>query len=310
MNRPATLALATGLLVLPSLALVLPAPALADPPGNNGTVKIDGVPLDDGKGNEPHVGCSFDVRFYGFDAGQTADITFTGHAPTKSGTLLSQQDVAISDDAAGGGNDLDAVLHYTADQLGLPGTPQAKQGWHVKLAVDVDQAPGGAKQKVFWIQCGPAPEETSGGGGGGTTTPTQTPTQTPTESATATPTETATVTPTESATAIPTESATVTPTETATTGGGGTVVVPTSSGTPFDSGFGSGGVVLDTPPSTDVSSGGTATGTVTGSTAGGGSVSALPFTGSPVGALAILGGELAAAGAALQLLARRRRRTA
>ena len=150
-----------------------------DPRGNNGTVKIDGEPFDDGRGNEPHVGCVFQVDFYGFDAGDTATITFTGHAPTGGGLLHSQSGTVISDDAAGGGQDRDATLTFSVqNQLSelLSVAPHPKQGWHVKLAVDVDSAPGGAKQKVFWIDC-PQPATTTGGttanpatGGGGTTT--------------------------------------------------------------------------------------------------------------------------------------------
>lgn len=32
-----------------------------DPAGNNGTVKIDGLPNDSAPDNEPHVGCAFDI---------------------------------------------------------------------------------------------------------------------------------------------------------------------------------------------------------------------------------------------------------
>lgn len=126
-----------------------------DPRGNNGTVKIDGEAFDDGRGNEPHVGCTFEVDFYGFDAGDTATITFTGQAPTGGG-LLHSESRTISDDAAGGGRDRDATFRYSVDgQLSELRSiaPHAQQGWHVKLAVDVDSAPGGAKQKVFWIDC-------------------------------------------------------------------------------------------------------------------------------------------------------------
>ncbi|MCW2680710.1 MAG: hypothetical protein JWM62_2111 [Frankiales bacterium] len=150
-----------------------------DPRGNNGTVKIDGEAFDDGRGNEPHVGCTFQVDFYGFDAGDTASITFTGHAPTGGGLLHSEVKAPISDDAAGGGQDRDATLTYSVDkQLSelLQVASHPKQGWHVKLAVDVDSAPGGAKQKVFWITCdqpttvGGTTDAPATGGGGTTTT--------------------------------------------------------------------------------------------------------------------------------------------
>ena len=54
--------------------------------GNNGTIKIDGLPFDTGNGNEPHVGC-FRVRFIGFDPGQVVDLAIDGHPPTGGGLL-------------------------------------------------------------------------------------------------------------------------------------------------------------------------------------------------------------------------------
>jgi hypothetical protein len=148
-----------------------------DPPGNNGTVKIDGEPFDDGRGNEPHVGCTFAVDFYGFDAGDTATITFTGHAPTGGG-LLHTESRTISTDAAGGGQDHDATITYSVDdQLSELRSiePHAQQGWHVRRSVDVDNAPGGAKQKVFWIDCpNPVTSTTTFGGGATADTTTDT----------------------------------------------------------------------------------------------------------------------------------------
>lgn len=138
--------------------------AAGDPAGNNGTIKIGALPLSGTRGNQPHVGCEFALLHYGFDADQTADITFTHHAPTGSGdVLLAQSGIGISEDAAGGGQDDDAVLTYTAEQLGLTGTAPHRQGWHVKVTVDALEAPGGAKQKVFWIDC---PADVGAGGGG------------------------------------------------------------------------------------------------------------------------------------------------
>ena len=125
-----------------------------DPRGNNGTIKIDGVAYDSHVDNEPHPGCAFRVTFFGFDAGQTADITVTGIAPTGGGTLLAEHAVPTSDDAAGGaGHDVDGATRvYTADDLGLASvTPHPKQGYHLKVTVDSLEAPGGAKQKVLWL---------------------------------------------------------------------------------------------------------------------------------------------------------------
>jgi hypothetical protein len=192
----------------------------ADPAGNNGTIKIDGVPLDDGRGNEPHVDCAFALDFYGFDAGQTADITFTGKAPTgPEGVLLAQKGVAVSDDAAGGGQDRDAELSYTASQLGLTGTAPHRQGWHVKVTVDSLEAPGGTKQKVFWIDCGEtatAPTGDTPTTGTGTAPTGSTPT-----TGTGTAPTTGTTTDTTTGTTTGTVSGTTTGTTTEVTGGGG-----------------------------------------------------------------------------------------
>ena len=52
-------------------------------PGNNGTVKIDGVEFDTHPDNEPHVGCVFQVDWYGFDEGDLfSHVTFEVHPPT------------------------------------------------------------------------------------------------------------------------------------------------------------------------------------------------------------------------------------
>ena len=45
------------------------APAAFAVAGNNGTIKIDDVEFDDHPHNEPHVGCTFQVDFYGYDEG-------------------------------------------------------------------------------------------------------------------------------------------------------------------------------------------------------------------------------------------------
>jgi hypothetical protein len=136
-----------------------------DPPGNNGTIKIerDG-PDNPNRANEPHVdGCIVWLKYYGFDLGQTADITFTSQAPsTPAGTvLLTDKAVKVSDTLAGGGQDADYVLAYnlTSAVQGLKAQP--RQGYHIKLSSDTNGAPGGAKHKVFWLKCTPAANPTT-----------------------------------------------------------------------------------------------------------------------------------------------------
>nr|MBA2599151.1 hypothetical protein [Actinomycetota bacterium] len=83
-----------------------------NPPGNNGTVKIDALPFDDHPNNEPHVGCIFQIDLYGYDDNDNyyADYSFVLHSPTLSPTGdngLMNGNVFIGEDAAGGGTDLD-----------------------------------------------------------------------------------------------------------------------------------------------------------------------------------------------------------
>ena len=154
----AVLATAVGILAAVgplSLASAKGGPK-SDPKGNNGTVKIDGVAFDDAPNNEPHVGCSFQVDFYGYDQGDlNATVTFEGQAPTGGGTLLTDT-IAIGEDAASGGTDLDASRTYDLSAALANVTPQPNQGDHVKLTVNADGSQGAdVKHKVFWVSgCG------------------------------------------------------------------------------------------------------------------------------------------------------------
>jgi hypothetical protein len=147
--------------------------AAQDPPGNNGTVKIDAVAFDDHPNNEPHVGCTFEVDFYGYDKGELfADVEFLAWPPTERAgddqVLLSDSDIFIGeDDNSGGGSQagLDAHREYTLDFSGI--TPHPQQGFHVRLNVHADGSQGAdTKHKVFWVTgCGetesPPPPSTS-----------------------------------------------------------------------------------------------------------------------------------------------------
>src|SRR5829696_2549354 len=92
------------------------APSLAqataqDPPGNNGTVKI--APhgdLDRIPNNTPHVGCSFDVQWYGFDEGAdiVSKVSFAEQAPTTDVGLSVAGPAEVfvgGDPASGAGTD-------------------------------------------------------------------------------------------------------------------------------------------------------------------------------------------------------------
>jgi hypothetical protein len=154
--------LIAGLAGVATLAMTSPA-AVADPPGNNGTVKIDNRPFDDAPNNEPHVDCRFQVDFYGYDEGDlNAAVTFKVHPPTAKPAVLLTDSVFIGEDAAGGGTDLDASVEYNLRPFLRDYEPHPKQGFHVKLVVNAEGSKGADKKhKVFWVR----PCASSGGGG-------------------------------------------------------------------------------------------------------------------------------------------------
>ena len=267
-----------------------------NPPGNNGTVKIHQTAGDSSPHNVPHVDCSFYVSFFGFDANQTLNISFTGQAPTGKDVPVTIKDSSKTSktsttDAGGAGNDYDGDQGaYDGTNLDLSGLgAPAKQGYHIKLDVATGE-PGGHKYKVFWFMpC------TSG-----STTPTTAPTTGATESGgtthsgdTKTPESTTQGATTQGATTqgTTTEAATTT----GSTAGGASVLGETlSRGT--TSTAGSAG---------SVSSGAKVLGEkLTRSTPG---LAALPFTGSEAGVLAALGVAALGGGAALTVAGRRRR---
>ena len=152
-----------GVLVLTAMVVPLFTSA-ANPPGNNGTIKLDRLEFDTHPDNQPHVGCRFEVDWYGFDAGQLfSDVTFEVHPPTGRPAVLLTDLVFIGeDDNSGGGSvaGLDAEREYNLASALLGYTPHPNQGWHVKLTVRSDGSQGAnTKHKVFWVQ-GCEPTET------------------------------------------------------------------------------------------------------------------------------------------------------
>jgi hypothetical protein len=161
-----------GLLaVLLTVAIPQIAGAAPNPPGNNGTIKVDREPFDNAPNNEPHVGCTFQVDFYGFDKGDLhAKATFVAHPPTGERQVLLTDNVFIGEDSnSGGGSEagLDASKTYTLDLSGI--TPHPKQGVHVKLTIHAQGSQGAdTKHKVFWVKpCQAAATTTTTGGGAG-----------------------------------------------------------------------------------------------------------------------------------------------
>ncbi|HEX4905339.1 MAG TPA: hypothetical protein VFU93_07800 [Acidimicrobiales bacterium] len=145
----ATIAATLGI----GLAFAAPAAAQSDAPaGNNGHIKVDDVPIDDGSENVPHPGCTFVVDFFGYDVGtRTATLTFEGQDPTGGGQLMVDTwtfEVATRDT----GNELNASRTVDLSDALVGIAPHPKQGWHVKLTVNVDEAQGAdVKHKTFWV---------------------------------------------------------------------------------------------------------------------------------------------------------------
>lgn len=101
--------------------------------------------------NEPHVGCDFQIDFYGFDeGGRTADIEFKLVPPTGS-DILSTDSVQFT-----GPTEADLLRTYVINvDDGLE--PHPVQGYHVKLTVHVTGTKGAdTKHKTFWVtECEP-----------------------------------------------------------------------------------------------------------------------------------------------------------
>lgn len=129
---------------------------LRDPPGNNGTIKIDGLEWDEHPDNEPHPGCLFEVDFYNHGPDREATLSFTAQAPTGSGEQILGEPLRLDleGDGAGGGTDHDGAIRVDLTSDLSRFEPHPKQGYHVKLTVTVDDEDDqGAqvKHKVFWV---------------------------------------------------------------------------------------------------------------------------------------------------------------
>ena len=144
-------------LAMVGLLMAVGGSAIAAPPGNNGTVKIDGLPFDSYPDNEPHVGCDFQVDFYGYEQGNFfATVTFIVQPPTGRNIVLETDSVFIGEDAAGGGTDLDGSGTYNLEPELQMFMAHVNQGYHIKLKVNAPHSIGkDTKYKVFWVTgCG------------------------------------------------------------------------------------------------------------------------------------------------------------
>ena len=145
-----------GFVALLLVAAVAGSARAGDPPGNNGTVRVNGDALD-GPGNDAHVGCAFQIEFRGFDQGDLLGIARVELVPPSGRAGLVEQAVWIGEDAAGGATDLDALMDVDLfDPIAATGAgAQAGQGFHVRLTVSAEGSIGAdTKHKTFWADCG------------------------------------------------------------------------------------------------------------------------------------------------------------
>ena len=141
-------------LLLSLTGLVLGGTTATAAPGNNGTIKIDGIAFDDHPNNEPHPTCTFQVDFYGYEQGDLfAKTKFWAIPPTgKRILLLEDEGIFIGEDAAGGGTDLDAAREYDLSFALEEFMAHVNQGYHIKLRVNAPHSIGkDTKFKAFWV---------------------------------------------------------------------------------------------------------------------------------------------------------------
>ena len=152
---------AAGLIgVIASLVLLTfgAGTAYADPPGNNGTIKIHEVPeREPVMANDPHV-CVFHIHGFNFDRSSSGSWWILGWAPTGDGNQVSSG--SFSANAAG---------EWITATITLP------NGHYKAYAKQTNEpTPGGNKQKVFWVECAGQGTSTSGGSSSGSNTTTTT----------------------------------------------------------------------------------------------------------------------------------------
>jgi hypothetical protein len=107
-----------------------------------------GTPDDDNR-NEPHV-CDFRIAGFGFPANAALEISIAGHGGPNAGIGTFEATAAASELSADGDWAIDG--------------PTLPDGMY-KLEVENTTAPGGAKQKVFHVDCPDEPGAVGGDAG-------------------------------------------------------------------------------------------------------------------------------------------------
>lgn len=143
-----------------------------DPKGSNGHVKVDDDSLDgdtnnghgnggndNGNGNDPHLNCTFNIEWYGYDTSKEiySTVNFISQAPTADADItVVSGDTHPKLDSNGGW-----VETYTLNFSG-EGDPQHNHGYHVMITIDTEGTIGAdQKHKTFWVEgdCTPTSEQ-------------------------------------------------------------------------------------------------------------------------------------------------------
>ncbi len=138
-------------------------PAQANPPGNNGTIKIEGHNFDSGHDNDPHVSCDFSVEYFGYDTStRTVDSTFWAWPPSASKPFVVTPLIGrthFTFQGSGAGNALD---HRELYRLPTNGMKAVNGQYHYKTQVHVSGSIGAdTKYKTFWTGSCPVSTTTS-----------------------------------------------------------------------------------------------------------------------------------------------------
>ena len=128
-----------------------------NPPGNNGTVQDPGgrrPPRDPRQRSACRLQLPDQVPGLRLRRRERQVGARRARRPLESSVDVLNGEVDIGEDAAGGANDVDAVVVVDlTDKLGGLGDPHPKQGFHLKLTVNAPGSIGAdVKHKVFWVQ--------------------------------------------------------------------------------------------------------------------------------------------------------------
>ncbi|GAA1132497.1 hypothetical protein [Nocardioides aquiterrae] len=120
--------------------------------GNKGSLKVSQVGGAADESNEPKVGCTFDLQWYGFQR-STATVKFESQAPTKNAVITKVAGPgSVELGSAASGRVMNTARTYTLKFTGAD--PEAGKGYHVQVTTTARGTRGSeSKSKTFWVTC-------------------------------------------------------------------------------------------------------------------------------------------------------------